>query len=461
MNTVRLDEQMGAMALIDALREQQLRVDEHLDLPRRREAIAQRIREYYEAHGQKVDDELIDAGVKAYFADRLTFRPHGIKGGQARLVRAYLSRDAWLPKVRAIALSVALLAGIGGGVYVVGQAGAQMFEGWRAAEAIKNLDAQANAIRAGKAKHEALWQELQGHPIRYAKVMAAGLLESQGAAIRAVPDLVRPESATPAEWGQIVERATQAMAAVVDHSEVARRLIVADQRLVEIEDGPEFASLKGDRELTRLAAAARDALKGPVSVPHAESAIAAVNALGVALERDMASLALRNELPPLKAQFDALSMNAKDRAVIEDFFVQVSQQLRNDPPAAMATVGKIRGFLAFAGQEIELRVVNREGVKSGVRRTYNETGGNAWYVIVEAVGPSGMTVPVPVTSVESGKLKFATQFGVRVTEGVFERVKLDKQTDGVVDDRVFATKERGRLEFDFNRAVMPGMITEW
>ncbi|CAN7612796.1 DUF6384 family protein [Pseudoduganella sp. LjRoot289] len=70
-----LSEQLGAMAIVDALRHKQMVVDEHLDLPKRRAEVAQRIREYYAASRLVVDDELIAEGVRAYFAQRLEFEP--------------------------------------------------------------------------------------------------------------------------------------------------------------------------------------------------------------------------------------------------------------------------------------------------------------------------------------------------------------------------------------------------
>ncbi|SFV06402.1 DUF6384 family protein [Pseudoduganella namucuonensis] len=72
---IQLAEQMGAMALIDELRHRRMQVDEHLDLPRRREEVAERVRAYYSAQRIEVDDALIEQGVRAYFARRLEFQP--------------------------------------------------------------------------------------------------------------------------------------------------------------------------------------------------------------------------------------------------------------------------------------------------------------------------------------------------------------------------------------------------
>ena len=69
-----LSEQMGAMALVDQLRLQQRQVQDHLDLPRRRDEVAGRIRTYYQSQGIACDDALIDRGVRAFFAERLVFQ---------------------------------------------------------------------------------------------------------------------------------------------------------------------------------------------------------------------------------------------------------------------------------------------------------------------------------------------------------------------------------------------------
>ncbi len=71
MSSIPLSEQMGAMALVDELRHQRKQVQEHLDLPRRRAEIAERIRAYYLSQDLPVDDDLIEQGVHQFFARRL------------------------------------------------------------------------------------------------------------------------------------------------------------------------------------------------------------------------------------------------------------------------------------------------------------------------------------------------------------------------------------------------------
>ncbi|SQC92732.1 Uncharacterised protein [Cedecea neteri] len=45
MDKIKLSDQLGAMAIVDALHAQQIAVDEHLDLPLLKQKISQRIRD--------------------------------------------------------------------------------------------------------------------------------------------------------------------------------------------------------------------------------------------------------------------------------------------------------------------------------------------------------------------------------------------------------------------------------
>lgn len=85
-----LSDQLGAMALIDQLRHRRMLVGELLDLPKRREEVTQRIREYYAAQNIAVDDALIEQGVRAYFEHRLEFEPAARGKWESRAAAAYI-----------------------------------------------------------------------------------------------------------------------------------------------------------------------------------------------------------------------------------------------------------------------------------------------------------------------------------------------------------------------------------
>ncbi|RON00702.1 DUF6384 family protein [Pseudomonas brassicacearum] len=93
MSRIPLSEQLTAMAFVDELRHEQKQVQEHLDLPRRRAEIAERIRAYYVSNDIAFDDDLIEQGVRQFFAHRLMFEAPQIKWFDAWLVEILGNRD--------------------------------------------------------------------------------------------------------------------------------------------------------------------------------------------------------------------------------------------------------------------------------------------------------------------------------------------------------------------------------
>jgi Family of unknown function (DUF6384) len=187
----------------------------------------------------------------------------------------------------------------------------------------------------------------------------------------------------------------------------------------------------------------------------------------------------------------AMQTAARDAAVINDFAAQIrqidqrfkamnlapveSEQITamvaaanaavqgRDAVRAQESLAVLKATLAYAETPLIFNVVDRAGVKSGVERNYTASGGKSWYLIAEAVDPSGKVVPVSVASAESGIREQATLFGVRVSKEIYENVKADKLADGHVDDRLLGKKPANSLTPRFTRAFSdrPDMILKW
>lgn len=95
-------------------------------------------------------------------------------------------------------------------------------------------------------------------------------------------------------------------------------------------------------------------------------------------------------------------------------------------------------------EEYVVTIVSRPGHKTAVERL---TGGrvSGYYLLVEALTPDGRTLPRKITSAEDRKTSVVSVWGEQVPEAVWQRVGVDKQADGIVDDAVFARKQRGRI----------------
>lgn len=305
-----LRDQMGAMALIDEMRHKQMIVQEHLDLPKRREEVVRRIREYYRSQNIEVSDELVEQGVRSYFEKRLTYEASPAGALSGLLARIYITRSSWK---KPMTIGVAALTLLAGGSYI-----------------------------AQHARETAATQ---------AAARDAAVFENIATQIREADEQFKSMNLAPAEQEQV--------AALVAAANTAVR----------------------ERDTTR----------------------------------------------------------------------------------ANESLAVLKSTLAYAETPLTFNVVDRAGVNSGVERNYSASGGKSWYLITEAIDPSGNVVPVTVTSAESGTKKQATLFGVRVSQDVYESVKADKMEDGHVDNRVLGKKPANSLTPQFTRAfsAQPDMILEW
>jgi hypothetical protein len=113
-------------------------------------------------------------------------------------------------------------------------------------------------------------------------------------------------------------------------------------------------------------------------------------------------------------------------------------------------------------QAYTIQVVSRPGTPSGVwRYPANSRNARNYYLIVEAITPSGQRLSLPITSEEDGTVRTVSAWGLRVDPEVFERVKRDKQDDGIVNDKQIGQKQRGDLTPTYTIATTGATITEW
>lgn len=110
--SIPLSEQIGAMGLVDQLRHREMQIQEHLDLPRRRAEVAERIRSYYQHNGIAFDDATIEEGVRLFFSRRLVFEAPTLNLAQRLLVRLNMARGTLLKTTAISAVALTLVLGL-------------------------------------------------------------------------------------------------------------------------------------------------------------------------------------------------------------------------------------------------------------------------------------------------------------------------------------------------------------
>jgi len=168
----------------------------------------------------------------------------------------------------------------------------------------------------------------------------------------------------------------------------------------------------------------------------------------------------------LAAQRDsALNQAGTDdaRAAIETIYQEGLFATQNGDASAGRQAAKRLGNMAeLLSRALTLRVVSRPGEMSGVFRL-NENNPNIrnYYLIVEAIDSSGDTYPITITSEEDQKTDRVQAWGLRVSEGVFNRVAADKQDDAIIQNATVGEKPKGVLAPQYSIETAGGAILDW
>ena len=135
---------------------------------------------------------------------------------------------------------------------------------------------------------------------------------------------------------------------------------------------------------------------------------------------------------------------------------------RADQEAARGVLSELEQLRTVLQHEYTIQIVNRPDERSGVwrRPAVNPTAKN-YYLIVEAVGPSGRALSVPIRNEEDGSLEQVTRWGLRVEEETFEAVRRDKQDNGIIENDRVGFKRRGHIEPQYELPTSGSAITRW
>ena len=168
----------------------------------------------------------------------------------------------------------------------------------------------------------------------------------------------------------------------------------------------------------------------------------------------------------LGTELDRIRAIALDASVLPD-----AERLKTEGDAAVRagdlTVARAKAdqlvrLREALDQSYTLRVISSPNQRSGVFRIpkANPNAKN-YYLIVEAVGPDGKTLPILINSEEDGRAERVTQWGVRVGQAVYDQIRQDKQDDGIIQGNRVGEKRKGYLKPDYTVPVMGGFILDW
>lgn len=404
--TGRLLEPKEILRVMDAaqvIHERQAALSEHEELDR--ESTIREIQIMYEELGDLVDTRVIEEALDEYLAERYAFVPPP-RGIGKRLALLYIRRGRVAKRILLPAAGVAAV--VWGGLAGAGmlQQRALVADADRLRVEVAGLEA---ARRTGLNEIEAL--RARGTPADLppadVDAFSAGLASAEGRLTEVAATLAPiAEAATPDGLARVEIDGLRRRAGFVESDLKAARVeILAAGGLVERHArlgalGPEIAGL------------------------HAAVLLEAVEDLG--LERAAA----------LRRSADA-QLAARDLEGLEE------------------TAQNYRQLQRQVGAEYEIVIVG------GFWRDHNELPNvRNYYVRVQAHAPDGTRVPMVIRNEEYGITSEVTEWAERVPQEVYDRVRADKEDNGIIDDDDFGFKRRGFVTAERNYEDL-GQITEW
>lgn len=184
-------------------------------------------------------------------------------------------------------------------------------------------------------------------------------------------------------------------------------------------------------------------------------------------QREGARIELTEQLP---ARMDALYQSIYDETKVQQAVTDAdalrargkTAAAEGDRVAAEKAVADLTALRDLLRQEYSLRIVNRQGVQTGFWRIPDvNTEATNYYLVVEAIGPEGNVLSIPVESEENDQTETVNIWGVRVPEAVYRSVEQDKLDDGIIQRNVMGIKQFGFLNVDYVMPVLGGAVTRW
>lgn len=172
---------------------------------------------------------------------------------------------------------------------------------------------------------------------------------------------------------------------------------------------------------------------------------------------------LPQDLVRVHTEAIALAESDPARETLESYLGAGQSAMRNDDTqGARRALHELEMARTTLGQEYSLRIVNRPGEQTGVWRVPDiNTGARNYYILVEAVDPTGRVLRVPIRNEETRETEAVATWGLRVDEPTFNAVARDKQDDGIIDRDRFGYKARGELVPRYDMPTTGGAITRW
>lgn len=456
MSEIKLSEQLGAMAIIDELYQKQQLLLEHLDRDVLRDRLKENIRNYYQTKGQFIDDSLIEKGINLWFDKRLRFNVPKRNWFMHFLALCYIKRNILYSIIFIILSALALIN----------------FAEITFAKKIKNnIDSTYNHILSTKSTLDDLnkkFLEIDKYPINFCQVPIKKLKNSIIDLLNQniVPSIIKSgtDISSIAQKDEDIlkylketdESINTKLSEITSQITQLHELLEKDKKLTKLIQNQVFTDVSKKYPILQNAV---DSILDNLNQGQTDIDINRIETLYSSIER---AEFLEKKIESDTKQLLELNVPESDMDPIIALQTSLLADLKD---LNFENVENYQTMMAYyiklAQTNLTLTIVDHPDHKSGVERTHENTNGKSWYLIVQALTPTGKPTSIWVKSIETGETKLVEMFGQQVTLKAFNDVKEDKINDGHIDNNKLCTKPKGRLIFNCPNSVKSGRISEW
>ena len=456
MSEIKLSEQLGAMAIIDELYQKQQLLLEHLDRDVLRDRLKENIRNYYQTKGQSIDDSLIEKGINLWFDKRLRFNAPKRNWFMHFLALCYIKRNILYSIIFIILSALALIN----------------FAEITFAKKIKNnIDSTYNHILSTKSTLDDLnkkFLEIDKYPINFSQVPIKKLKNSINDLLNQniIPSIIKSgtDISSIAQKDEDIlkylketdESINTKLSEITSQITQLHELLEKDKKLTKLTQNQVFTDVSKKYPILQNAV---DSILDNLNQGQTDIDINRIETLYSSIER---AEFLEKKIESDNKQLLELNVPKSDMDPIIALQTSLLADLKD---LNFENVENYQTMMAYyiklAQTNLTLTIVDHPDHKSGVERTHENTNGKSWYLIVQALTPTGKPTSIWVKSIETGESKLVEMFGQQVTLKAFNDVKEDKINDGHIDNNKLCTKPKGRLIFNCPNSVKSGRISEW
>lgn len=456
MSEIKLSEQLGAMAIIDELYQKQQLLLEHLDRDVLRDRLKENIRNYYQTKGQFIDDSLIEKGINLWFDKRLRFNVPKRNWFMHFLALCYIKRNILYSIIFIILSALALI---------------NFAEITFAKKIRNNIDSTYNHILSTKSTLDDLnkkFLEIDKYPINFSQVPIKKLKNSIIDLLNQniIPSIIKSgtDISSIAQKDEDIlkylketdESINTKLSEITSLITQLHELLEKDKKLTKLTQNQVFTDVSKKYPILQNAV---DSILDNLNQGQTDIDINRIETLYSSIER---AEFLEKKIESDNKQLLELNVPKSDMDPIIALQTSLLADLKD---LNFENVENYQTMMAYyiklAQTNLTLTIVDHPDHKSGVERTHENTNGKSWYLIVQALTPTGKPTSIWVKSIETGESKLVEMFGQQVTLKAFNDVKEDKINDGHIDNNKLCTKPKGRLIFNCPNSVKSGRISEW